>query len=268
MAGDLELLTGSKGLLQMRKCFVLLCAGLVAGVSSALVSDWTTLELPASGTADYVGAYWGMQSDVDTALSKVSGKDTGIYAGINGGDTPLADGEGVWTVDSGTKRGSISGFGRNGAGGREFAIVLGGLTAGTEITQVSFSASLATQFTSLSASTMRVGLGVWDASAGRYVQTAATEQALTTGDHTYTISDFILTLDNPLTLGEGDKIVVVMGGAAGQPAGSTAFTFSGIEVAYTYTIPDPPVDVDGPEPTALALLAVGIGAVALRRKTR
>lgn len=251
---------------------MLLCAGLVAGVSSALVSEWTTLVLPGNCTAKNVGGYWGMQSGVTTAMNAVSGKETGIYAGINGGSTDLGPGEGAWTVDSGTKQGSISGFGRQGAGGRDFAIVLGGLTAGTEITQVSFSAALATQFTSLTASTMRVGIGVWDASAGQYVQTDATAQTVATGSQTYTISDFILALDNPFTLEDGDKIVVVMGGAAGQPAGSTAFTFSEIEVAYTYTIPDPtpnpPVDDGTPEPTALALLSLGVAAAALRRKTR
>lgn len=256
----------------MRRYFILLCAGLVAGVSSALVSEWTTLDLPGDCTAKYVSGNWKMQGSVTTAMSTVSGEGTGIYAGINGGNTTLGTGEGAWTVDSGTKQGSISGFGRQNAGGRDFAIVLGGLTAGREITQVSFSASLATQFTSLTASTMRVGIGVWDASAGQYVQTAATEKTLSTGSQTYAISDFILTLDNPLTLENGDKIVVVMGGAAGQPAGSTAFTFSEIEVAYTYMIPDPtpdpPVDDGTPEPTALALLSLGVAAAALRRKTR
>ena len=133
----------------MRRCFILLCAGLVAGVSSALVSEWTTLGLPGDCTAEYVSGNWGMQSSVTTAFNTVSGEGTGIYAGINGGSTDLGTGEGAWTVDSGTKQGSISGFGRQGAGGRDFAIVLGGLTAGREITQVSFSAALATQFTSL-----------------------------------------------------------------------------------------------------------------------
>lgn len=258
----------------MRRYFILLCAGLVAGVSSALVSEWTTLGLPGDCTATYVTGNWNMQGSVTTAMSTVSGEGTGIYAGINGGETPLGTGEGAWTVDSETKQGSISGFGRQGAGGRDFAIVLGGLTAGREITQVSFSASLTTQFTSLTASggTMRVGLGVWDASAGQYVQTTTTERTLATGSQTYTISDFILALDNPFTLEDGDKIVVVMGGAAGAPNQTTAFTFSEIEVAYTYMIPDPtpdpPVDDGTPEPTALALLSLGVAAAALRRKTR
>ena len=98
----------------MRRYFILLCAGLVAGVSSALVSEWTTLGLPDNCTATNVGGYWGMQSSVTTAMNAVSGMDTGIYAGINGGSTDLGTGEGAWTVDSGTKQGSISGFGRGG----------------------------------------------------------------------------------------------------------------------------------------------------------
>lgn len=74
----------------MRRYFILLCAGLVAGVSSALVSEWTTLDLPDDCTATYVSGNWGMQGSVTTAFNTVSGKGAGVGGGLFSGAIPSA----------------------------------------------------------------------------------------------------------------------------------------------------------------------------------
>lgn len=236
----------------MKQALIVVAATFLAGVASAVNLKWDDVPLPEAQTVANGDGGWSGHTSIQNVLNKGKDKGYGVYAANNGGASSTMTGteegkEGYW---SGT---SITLAGRNGTQGESAALVLGGaIEAGARFSDFRLTATIR-ENTALNGKSVGFGIGIWDASANKFVQ-VATDSFVADGETSVSLG---LALDAPFTWEEGDKLVVGIAGPGFSPPGTT-YVIGDINVqAAPYSVP---------EPTALALLALGVAGIALRRR--